>query len=313
MAFPNRIAPVPSTLCLLLAGFVVVGCADKEAKDPTQVAAKVNGDEISVHQINNQLAGMKAIDAGKLDAASRKVLDQLIDQELLIQQSTERKLDRSSAVVQAIETAKRDIITRAYIESLTAQVNAPDANEVDAFYTANPALFSDRRIYTLRELKIAAADSRKAEIQAQTKDIKSMSEMEQWLRQAGLKFTSSVGVKAAEEFPPALLANFSSLKDGDLGVLGSNDGIVVLQLISSIQQPLDQEQARPVIERLLSSQKKSELLKAELKRLRSVANLEYVGKFADTEVVQAAATPAVVERDENASSPALAKGVSKLQ
>lgn len=301
-------------IALLSLPFITAGCSDKGESGATQVAAKVNEQEISIHQINAQLASTSAA-PNEQESASRKILERLIDQELLIQQAAALKLDRTPAVIQAIESAKRSIVTQSYITSLTAQVSKPTADELRKFYVENPALFSDRRVYTLRELKVVASPAQLPEIQARAADIKNIEEITPWLRESGLQYTVTAGAKAAEEFPGELLGRFAKLKDGDVGVLRNADGVVVLQLLSSIEQPLSETQAQPVIERLLLAQKKSELLKAEVARLRGIASIEYAGEFAGHASAKLPVEDEAAKTSATSGGPsaAIAKGVSRLQ
>jgi EpsD family peptidyl-prolyl cis-trans isomerase len=302
---------------LLLASPVLVGCNSKGPQSASQVAAKINAREISVHQINNQLANAQNIGPDEMNAASRNILERLIDQEVLVQQATKQQLDRSPGVMQAIEAAKRELITRAYIENLTTQISKPQADEIESFYQNNPALFAERRIYTLRELRIVVPEAQVADVQARANEIKDIDELVPWLSQSGLEYTITAGAKAAEEFPIELLSRFAKLKDGDIGVVRNSTGLAVLQLISSITQPLTEKQAHPLIENILMAQKKSELVSAEIKRLREAAKIEYVGEFARDQVVNtpnaSSQSREAAHSEMEASASNFVKGVSKLK
>jgi EpsD family peptidyl-prolyl cis-trans isomerase len=65
---------VPFVLALALAG----GCGKSDDKKATQVAAKVNSDEITVHQIDNVLARTPNITAENASIAKKQILDRLI-------------------------------------------------------------------------------------------------------------------------------------------------------------------------------------------------------------------------------------------
>ena len=152
-----------TALLVTLVAALVSACGDKKDDGKTaatQVAAKVNKGEISIHQINGVLQRSGAIPPEQIKRASGEVLERLIDQELFVQQAMEKKLDRSVAVVQAVEAAKREIYARAYMEQITAQTAKPDAAAVTAFYNENPALFAKRRIYNLQELSVQIADEK---------------------------------------------------------------------------------------------------------------------------------------------------------
>ena len=89
---------VPKTIAtLVVSALALSACGERppEKKVATQVAAKVNAGEISVHQINYVLQRTPAIPQAQIETAKRKVLESLIDQELAVQQALEAKLERS--------------------------------------------------------------------------------------------------------------------------------------------------------------------------------------------------------------------------
>ena len=106
-------------LALLATAVALVGCGDKK-KDAaaSQTAAKVNKEEITVHQINYVLSQQRGLAPAQAASASRQVLEGLIDQELAVQKATDQKLDRDPRVVQQLEGARREIISRAYLDKI---------------------------------------------------------------------------------------------------------------------------------------------------------------------------------------------------
>ncbi|MDP0972048.1 SurA N-terminal domain-containing protein, partial [Klebsiella pneumoniae] len=73
----------------------------------SQTAAKVNKEEITVHQINFVLQRQQGLKPEQAEEAGRQVLERLVDQELAVQKAQELKLDRDPRVVQQVEAAKR--------------------------------------------------------------------------------------------------------------------------------------------------------------------------------------------------------------
>jgi EpsD family peptidyl-prolyl cis-trans isomerase len=259
-----------------------------ETPDASQVAARVNAEEISIHQINSMLSARSADEAASKNA-TRAVLDRLVDRELLVQQAEKHRIDRSPQVVQALESAKKDIVARAYLENMTAQLARPDSAQVRQFYEANPALFSQRRIYTLREFGLvfpAGADAGKyvSELQPLLTggDAHSLEQLGQWAKQREVVVSESDGVKAAEELPMDVLPKFATMKQGDVGYLRNESGVVVFQILSVLDAPIAEKTAQPMIENILMTTKQTELVAAEMKRLRQEAHIEYMGEFSDT-------------------------------
>ena len=107
-----RAAARQATLAVLVGTLAVVaGCGDKKDK-ASQTAAKVNRDEITVHQINFVLQQQRGLRPEQADAASKQILERLIDQQLALQKADELKIDRDPRVVQQLEAAKREILDR---------------------------------------------------------------------------------------------------------------------------------------------------------------------------------------------------------
>src|SRR5204862_383963 len=107
----NAVALLLALLALLALG----ACGKGDGKKPaTQVAAKVNSEEISVHQVNRVIERLARADPGR--ATPGQVLERIIDEELLVQKAREAKLDRDPRVVQAIQDSQRHILVQAYVD-----------------------------------------------------------------------------------------------------------------------------------------------------------------------------------------------------
>ncbi|WP_255511891.1 EpsD family peptidyl-prolyl cis-trans isomerase [Mitsuaria sp. TWR114] len=152
----RRAAPVGAFFTAVLAAILLTACGGGSGAKASQTAAKVNKEEITVHQINFVLQRQPNIKPEQVDAASRQILERLIDQELAVQKAQDLKLDRDPRVVQQIETAKREIIARAYADHLGETVTKPTDQEIKQYYNDKPALFAERRIYNLQEINIEA-------------------------------------------------------------------------------------------------------------------------------------------------------------
>jgi EpsD family peptidyl-prolyl cis-trans isomerase len=259
----------------------------------SQTAAKVNKDEITVHQINFVLQRQQGLKPEQAEAASKQVLERLIEQELAVQKAEDLKLDRDPRVVQQIEAAKREIIARAYVERLGEGAAKPTAEEVSKYYNEKPALFKERRIYSLQELAIEAKPEQIPEIRAKLQAAKNMAEFAEYLKASDIRFAGNQAVRAAEQLPLASLDAIAAMKDGQSVISQTPTGLQVLFVVGSRSQPVDEARARPAIEQFLSNQRKADLVQKDMKAMRDAAKIEYVGKFAGgAPAVAAASAPA---------------------
>jgi len=274
-----RIAAIAvASIAVLLAG-----CGDgKKSEKASQTAAKVNKEEITVHQINFVLQRQQGLKPEQAEAASKQVLERLIDQEVAVQKAQDLKLDRDPRVVQQIEAAKREIISRAYIDRVGEAVSKPTAEEIAKYYNDNPALFSDRRIYSLQEINVEAKPEQVPAIRASLEKVKNAGEFVEFLKAGDYRFNGNQAVRAAEQLPLAALGAIAKMKDGDSVASPTQAGLQVLFLAGSRGQPVNEVQAKPAIEQFLTNQRKGELVQKDVKALRDAAKIEYIGKFAES-------------------------------
>lgn len=291
LSFPVRRAArrplVSLTAAALAATFVLAGCGDRKP-GASQVAAKVNKEEISVHQINFVLQQQRGLKPEQAETAGRQVLERLIDQELAVQKAQEMKIDRDPRVVQQIEQAKREIVARAYLEKVGEAAAKPSGDDVKKYYDDMPALFRERRVYSVQELAIEARPDQVAALRTQLGSAKNINEFIDYLKTNNFRFIGNQAVRPAEQLPLTMLGDFAKMKDGQAMLVPSANGAQVFVIASSRTEPVDEAKARPAIEQFLFNDTKRRLAESEIKSLRTDAKIEYVGKFAEA----AASAPA---------------------
>ncbi len=275
-----RLLAVSSAVGVAIA-LTACGGSKDEKKAAGQTVARVNKEELTVHQINFLLSQQRGLRPEQTDAASRQVLERLIDQELAIQKASEQKLDRDARVVAQLEAARREIISRAYFERVGEAAPKPAPEDLKKYYDENPALFAQRRVYQLQEIAIEVAADKTKALQETLKSSKSVNDFLQYLRTNNIKFTGNQVVRGAEQVPLNLLATLSKMKDGETIFNPAANGASVLVLVNSRSQPVDEATARSAIEQFLVNERKRKLVADDLKSLRTAADIKYMGKFAE--------------------------------
>ncbi len=317
----------------LLIAALVVGCGNKkdeaatDEKSPTQVAAKVNDTELTVHQVNFALQRVPNLNKEQSKAASLQVVRNLVDQEVIAQKALSDKLDRDPMVVQALDAARRQILAEAYMNRKLGTPAEPSDTEVSDYFDKHPELFAKRKIYRLQEIGITAPKEKHEAIRAQLVASKTLNEFAAWLKAENLPIKAGQGVKPAEQLPIELLPKLAQMPDGQAIVVNSPEGLLVIVLADSQLQPMPLEQAKPAISLLLQGQARQKAAKAELDALKAAAKIEYLGEFVDAgkepvaapaepkpaaPAVDAPAAPAA-DAAPSADAAAISKGVSGLK
>jgi EpsD family peptidyl-prolyl cis-trans isomerase len=278
-------ARVGAVALAAMAVALLSGCGQKKEVGPvdvpgSEVVAKVNGDELTAGQLTIALQKQRGTRPDAGDAASKQVLDQLIDEQIVAQKAIATKLDKDPKVVQQIEAARRDILARRFIEAAAETAGKPAEDAVLKFYDSRPTLFAQRKIYTLQRLDIQAPDNRRTEVDAHVQSLKSSGELTDWLKSQKLAFTTRQEQDASEQLPSPVLDKVATLKEGESMVVPSQLGVSALTLISSASAPKTLADARPAIEQFLSGQGRRDVIMNLQKTIRDGAKVEYQGRFA---------------------------------
>jgi EpsD family peptidyl-prolyl cis-trans isomerase len=315
------------SIALGLAGLGLTACDSGDGdKKSTQVAAKVNSDEITVHQMNQAMQRLGNLPEERIKPAQKQVLDRLVDQQLLVQQAIEQKLDRDPNVLATLEASRRQILAQAYIQKVAGGAPKGTGDEIKDFYTKHPELFQERRIYRFAQVAIAVQGEQQQAIRAKLEQLdkspdkgRILPQFAEWLNQQGIKFRATQNTQAAEQLPLEALPRYHQMQIGDIMFQPGPEGVVVSQLTAAQTQPLNEEQARPFIEQYLQNRERLKLSEDEMKRLRTAAKIEYVGDFAKLEAEAPPSTPEVpAPSNEGQTSPEpdkryLEKGIKGLQ
>jgi EpsD family peptidyl-prolyl cis-trans isomerase len=312
----------------MLAMTALVGCGGEDKntgannKNPSQVAARVNDTELTVHQINYALQRIPNLSSTQAQDASRRIVRNLVDQELIAQKALDEKLERDPSVIQAMEAARRQILVETYMSRKLGAPAKPTESEVTDYFTKHPELFARRKIYRLQEISIKAPEARHEAISKQLAVSKSISQFGEWLKAENIPASAAQAVKPAEQLPLTLLPKLAEMPQGQAMVVRSSDGLQVILLVEAKLQPVTTEQAKGAIEKILQTQARQKAAQAELDTLRASAKIEYFGEFKDAgKVVVGSETkndqrPTGVKPATSAealeNSAAISKGISGL-
>jgi EpsD family peptidyl-prolyl cis-trans isomerase len=270
---------------------LLAGCGGGSHPPASQVVAKVNKDEITVHQLNGLIerANARAATPEQQAQVTTTALRSLVDEQLLVEQAIDQHLDRDPQVLSALEAARRQVLAQAYVARSIGNDVRPSDDDMHKYYDANAGLFAQRRVYALQEIAIPSVPADKsAELDARAQKAKTIQELSSWLTDNKIPFKPDSGVRGAEQLPLQAVAKFAAMKDGDIGVFRGDGRVTILQIVHSEAKPVDFDTAKPSITQFLANRKREELLRNEVARLRQAAKIEYVGDFAK----YAQATPA---------------------
>ncbi|MES2089331.1 MAG: EpsD family peptidyl-prolyl cis-trans isomerase [Pseudomonadota bacterium] len=273
-------------LGIALSTTLLVSACSREPSTDGQVVAKVNGSEISVHQVQALMQRLPPASAQQGDEASVQVLKNLVEQELAAQAAKAQKLDSSPKVLQAMELAKREVLAREYQDHLADNAVPPDSSDIDRYYNEHPELFKQRRQYTILETTVVIGGAQAQALRDQIKATKTTAEFQDVMRLSGMRFVSREMVQWAENLPMDLLRQFAAIEAGHSLVLERADGLVIGTLVRSELAPVERRDAQAPIQSVLTNVRRREAVEKGMQALRASGKVAFFGRFA-----QAASSP----------------------
>ncbi len=264
--------PVIKTVALgLMLAAALSGCGNKDKKGG-QAIVSVNGEEVTMLQLNNELTNLN-VPPAQQEAASKQVMEALIDRQLLLEAATKDKMDRSPTVMQAVERARATIIAQAYMQKKLAALPKPTKSDIEAYYKENPIFFAGRKVLEMKQLQLAGKDVND-EVKKMLDTAKTLDEVAAFLTAKGIKFGRNDIARSTSDLPQQMSSKMLEKPD-QLFLVNEGQVSTLLQIVNLKDAPVSLEVAAPQIEQFLMSKKQKETSEAEIKRLRSTAKIDY--------------------------------------
>lgn len=265
--------PVLCGMLVLVAAVSLSACGSKEKK-AGQALVRVNGEEITVLQVNDELrrAGVKA---DQQEAATKQLLESLIDRQLITEEAIRNKIDRTPEVMQAIEHAKAQIIAQAYLQSITSKSSKPSMVEIDDYFQKHPEYFAQRKQFVMQQLVVSTKDF-SSELSSAIDSAKSLDEVAAWLDRNNVRYARGQLSRNTTDMPPEMGSKLLAMPNGQLFIVREGANSLINALVGVKDSPVTAKDAAPQIEQYLVNKTNKELLDAEITHLRSAAKIEYL-------------------------------------
>ena len=252
----------------------------------TQVAAKVNDKEITVHEVNNALLSIASLKNDSLTQRSQNALNQIISQTLAQEKAYSLSLDQNSNTILQLESSRRQVLAQAWANYITQDLAPISLTEQRRFYDNHPQWFSKRQFFKVQNVVIRNPNLSTPEwqlINNKEFDFKSLMNL---LKIKNINTHIGDLVISSENISPQEYNELSVLNKGQFLILKKHQyGDKFLQIwhfIDKVDKPLDWLEAQPAIELKLTKVQQQEHLLKELQALKNTAKIEFFGSFASS-------------------------------
>jgi len=282
LIYPNAVPVVKANNAVffrrVFCGMLVIAvglsaCGSKEKK-AGQALVRVNGEEITVLQVNDELS-RAGVQPGQQEAATKQLLEAMIDRQLILSEAMRNKIDRTPDVMKAIERAKAQIITQAYLQSITAKVTKPSKAEINDYFQKHPEYFAQRKQFDVKQLVLASKDF-SDKLKQVVDSAKTLEAVASWMDGQSVKYARGQLSRSTADIPPELGEKLGALHKGEMFIIKQGENTLINILVDIKDVPVTAENAAPKIEQYLINKKNKEVADAEITHLRSSAKIEYL-------------------------------------
>jgi peptidyl-prolyl cis-trans isomerase C len=271
---------------LLAAGLLTLaGC--KDSAPAGQVAATVNGDEVTIQELNSEIQAANLPQNVDKQAAQRAALQRVIDRKLLVDAAEEKGVDKTPEFLAQKRRAEEMMVAQAYARQQLSAVPVPSEADIRKFMAERPTMFAGRQQLTLDQIRFAPPADLKA-LRALDND-HSLDAVAAHLTQLGIKFQRGPAGLDTATAPPQLMQAIEKLPPTEPFVVPSQGLITVNVITARKPVPTDAGQARAGAVQAWRQQRFGDLLQQQVSSLRSSAKISDHNGFAPDPAKPAAA------------------------
>lgn len=254
----------------LAALMLLAGCG----KTPKgQVLAIVNGEDITVQQLEAELADVPIPDTVDRKQLSRTLLEGLIDRHLEVEEARRRKLDDTPEFRALLKRNEEDLLTGLLGKKIAQSVPMPADEDIRNYIANNPLQFARRQRLTLDQLSFPAPrDQRKLAPLAQAHSLEAAAAM---LQSMGIAATRGQGTIDTGQTEPEVAKQIDRAPPGEPILLPQGDRLIIGVITAREPITLPANQARIVAARAVRGLDLFNESKAQVAAARTKADIQY--------------------------------------
>jgi EpsD family peptidyl-prolyl cis-trans isomerase len=210
-------------------GLSLAACGGKA---PTgQVAAKVGNQEITVQEIQAELAGYNAPDAKTRKLAEQRALQNIIQRKLIAQAAVKAGVNKSPDYAIQKERVDDDLLVRSWQKSLTDAVPEPSPDQVKQYISQHPELFANRKVYLVDQLRMPLFNDPK--LMNDLKPLNTLEDIAKLLQQHGIRFDTGRSTLDSLDLGSSIVQQIEKIGQTDVFVLPMGNALVANKIVDT--------------------------------------------------------------------------------
>jgi peptidyl-prolyl cis-trans isomerase C len=264
-----------AVVAIIAASFLASGC---NRKAEGQTVAVVNGEEVTLSDLNFALQSANLPDHADKSAARAQVLSQLVDRRLIAEAAKKEGIDKSPEYLNRVRRADEDLLISMLAARRLKTAQLPSDSEVSSFIAGHPNMFDNRQVWKLDQVQFATPTD--AGIAAEVKATNTMAELLAVLQKHNIAVKQQKNQLDTASMRPEIYAQVNALKPNEPFVVPVGKMSVASVITERVPQPIGGDQAKPVAVNVIRKTQTAKTLESMLKSLQSQAKIEYQPGYA---------------------------------
>jgi EpsD family peptidyl-prolyl cis-trans isomerase len=204
------------------------GGNNQAAAPSGQVVATVEGKEITLTQLNAELAGVNAPNPQARKAAEQGALRLIILRTALARAAHDQGLDKTPEFAIQKQRVDDNLLAQTLENKIAASAQTPTRQEVDRYMADHPELFSQRKIFVVDQIRMARPSDPK--LLKELQPLNTLPDVETLLQREQVKFQRGTANLDAVGMNPKLVEQIVKLPPNEVFVLPDNGLVLVNQI-----------------------------------------------------------------------------------
>lgn len=252
--------------CIAMSGCGMIGGSKKAPEG--QVVATVNGEEITITELNREMGGASPADPQQRKALEQAALQNIITRKLLAQTAKEQKLDKSPIYAQQEAQAKEGLLVSALQRKIAATAVNPTRADAEKFVADHPNMFAERRVMVVDQVIFGKFDPALME---QFKPLNTLEQIEAVLTRENIDFQRTTTVLDTLNAPEGLTDTLMKLPAGEVFIFPRGNAVFVNQIRENRVMPFTGDRAITYAEAGLKQMRTQEALAKQVEAIRKGA------------------------------------------
>ncbi|WP_084582020.1 EpsD family peptidyl-prolyl cis-trans isomerase [Sphingomonas azotifigens] len=245
------------------AALAVSGCGGKGGNlDKGQVVASVDGDEITIFELNAEMQATPVPPGTDRKLAEQMALQRVIERKILAKIAREQKLDKTPAYLVQQRRADELILATMLRDKIASGIAQPTESEITQYQAQHPDRFAQRKVYNVDQIMFPPPTS--ADAFKQFAPLKTLEQLADKLTADGTQFRRAPSQIDTAALPPEIAAKIAALPAGELFILPTPQGLSANMITATTIQPLTGDQAHELALNALRSERFSKAADAQL-------------------------------------------------